>query len=68
MTITQLKYVLAVAEHQNFTKAAEKVFVTQPTKNIKNEKNIDNTPIKSKLYSISQIAKFGPHTKFTQNK
>ena len=31
MTITQLKYVIAVAEHQNFTKAAEKTFVTQPT-------------------------------------
>lgn len=31
MTITQLQYVLAVAEHQNFTKAAAKVFVTQPT-------------------------------------
>ncbi len=31
MTITQLKYVLAVAENQNFTKAAEKTFVTQPT-------------------------------------
>jgi len=31
MTITQLKYVLMVAEHQNFTKAAEKTFVTQPT-------------------------------------
>jgi len=31
MTITQLKYVLAVAEFQNFTKAAENVFVTQPT-------------------------------------
>lgn len=31
MTITQLKYVLAVAEHQNFTKAAQKTFVTQPT-------------------------------------
>ncbi len=31
MTITQLKYVLAVAEHQNFTRAAENVFVTQPT-------------------------------------
>lgn len=31
MTITQLRYVLAVAEHQNFTKAAERVFVTQPT-------------------------------------
>lgn len=31
MTITQLNYVLAVAEHKNFTKAAQKVFVTQPT-------------------------------------
>jgi len=31
MTITQLKYVLAVAEQQNFTKAAQKTFVTQPT-------------------------------------
>jgi len=31
MTITQLKYVLAVAEHQNFTIASEKCFVTQPT-------------------------------------
>jgi len=31
MTITQLYYVLAVAEHKNFTKAAEKCFVTQPT-------------------------------------
>ncbi len=31
MTITQLKYVLAVAEAKNFTKAAEKTFVTQPT-------------------------------------
>ncbi|MFZ4670518.1 MAG: LysR substrate-binding domain-containing protein [Flavobacterium sp.] len=31
MTITQLKYVLAVAEYKNFTQAAEKCFVTQPT-------------------------------------
>ncbi|WP_040279788.1 LysR family transcriptional regulator [Psychroserpens damuponensis] len=31
MTITQLKYVLAIAEYKNFTKAAEKCFVTQPT-------------------------------------
>jgi LysR family hydrogen peroxide-inducible transcriptional activator len=31
MTITQLKYVLAVAEHKNFTLAADKCFVTQPT-------------------------------------
>jgi len=31
MTITQLNYVLAIAEHKNFTKAAEKCFVTQPT-------------------------------------
>ncbi|MDI1255085.1 MAG: LysR substrate-binding domain-containing protein [Flavobacterium sp.] len=31
MTITQLQYVLAVAEHKNFTTAAKKSFVTQPT-------------------------------------
>ncbi len=31
MTITQLKYVLAVAEYQNFTIASEHCFVTQPT-------------------------------------
>jgi len=31
MTITQLRYVLAVADHKNFTKAAEHAFVTQPT-------------------------------------
>lgn len=31
MTITQLKYILAVAEYKNFTLAAEKCFVTQPT-------------------------------------
>jgi len=31
MTITQLKYVLAVAEYKNFTIASEHCFVTQPT-------------------------------------
>ena len=31
MTITQLRYALAVAEHKNFTKAAKHIFVTQPT-------------------------------------
>ena len=31
MTLTQLEYTLAVAEVGNFTLAAEKCFVTQPT-------------------------------------
>ena len=31
MTITQLKYCIAVAEHRNFTTAAQHVCVTQPT-------------------------------------
>lgn len=31
MTITQLQYIIAVATHRNFTLAAEKCFVTQPT-------------------------------------
>lgn len=31
MTLIQLQYVISVAEHKNFTIAAEKSFVTQPT-------------------------------------
>ena len=31
MTITQLEYVLAVAEYRNFTEASKNCFVTQPT-------------------------------------
>jgi len=40
----------------------------QPTKNIKIEKNIDNTPINNKLYSISQTARLGDQIKLIQNK
>ena len=46
MTITQLQYVLAVAEHQNFTKAALKVFVTQPTLSMQIQKLEDELGIK----------------------
>ena len=45
MTITQLKYVLAVAEHQNFTKAAEKCFVTQPTLSMQIQKLEDQLEV-----------------------
>ncbi|WP_124980798.1 hydrogen peroxide-inducible genes activator [Nonlabens xiamenensis] len=45
MTITQLKYVLAVAQHQNFTKAADKVFVTQPTLSMQIQKLEDELDI-----------------------
>ncbi|MFT5752193.1 MAG: LysR family hydrogen peroxide-inducible transcriptional activator, partial [Dokdonia sp.] len=45
MTITQLKYVLAVAEYQNFTKAAEKTFVTQPTLSMQIQKLEDELSI-----------------------
>jgi len=45
MTITQLKYVLAVAEHQNFTKAAEKTFVTQPTLSMQIQKLEDQLDV-----------------------
>lgn len=45
MTITQLHYVLAVAEHQNFTKAAEKCFVTQPTLSMQIQKLEDQLNI-----------------------
>lgn len=45
MTITQLQYVLAVAEYQNFTKAAQKVFVTQPTLSMQIQKLEDELDI-----------------------
>lgn len=45
MTITQLQYVLAVAEHQNFTLAAEKCFVTQPTLSMQIQKVEDELGI-----------------------
>ena len=45
MTITQLKYVLAVAENQNFTKAAQKTFVTQPTLSMQIQKLEDELDI-----------------------
>lgn len=45
MTITQLKYVLAVAENQNFTKAAHKAFVTQPTLSMQIQKLEDELDV-----------------------
>ena len=45
MTITQLHYVLAVAEQQNFTKAAQKVFVTQPTLSMQIQKLEDELDV-----------------------
>ena len=45
MTISQLKYVLAVAEHQNFTVASEHSFVTQPTLSMQIQKLEDELEI-----------------------
>jgi len=45
MTITQLQYVLAVAEYQNFTVAAEKSFVTQPTLSMQVQKLEDELDV-----------------------
>jgi len=45
MTITQLQYVLAVAEYQNFTVAAEKSYVTQPTLSMQIQKLEDQLDI-----------------------
>ncbi len=45
MTITQLQYVLAVAEYQNFTIAAEKSFVTQPTLSMQVQKLEDELDV-----------------------
>ena len=45
MTITQLYYILAVSENQNFTKAAEKCFVTQPTLSMQIQKFEDELDV-----------------------
>lgn len=46
MTITQLKYVLAVAEYKNFTTASEHCFVTQPTLSMQIQKLEDRLDTK----------------------
>ena len=46
MTITQLQYVLAVAEYKNFTLAAQKCFVTQPTLSMQIQKVEEELQIK----------------------
>jgi LysR family hydrogen peroxide-inducible transcriptional activator len=46
MTITQLNYILSVAEYQNFTKAAEHSFVTQPTLSMQIQKLEDELGVK----------------------
>ena len=45
MTITQLKYLLAVAEYKNFTIAAEHSFVTQPTLSMQIQKLEDELSV-----------------------
>ena len=45
MTITQLSYVLAVAEYRNFTKAAQNCHVTQPTLSMQVQKLEDELNI-----------------------
>lgn len=60
MTLVQLQYVLAVAEYKNFTIAAEKSFVTQPTlsmqiQKLEKELNIDIFDRTSHPIKITQI-------------
>lgn len=62
MTITQLQYVLAVAEYQNFTLAAEKSFVTQPTLSMQVQKLEDELDVlifdrSKKPIAITEIGK-----------
>lgn len=62
MTITQLTYVLAVAEHQNFTKASQKCFVTQPTLSMQIQKLEDQLDVQifdrsKKPIALTEIGK-----------
>ena len=60
MTLSQLKYTLAVAEEGNFTLAAEKCFVTQPTLSMQVQKLEEELSVKlfnrnTKPISLSTI-------------
>ena len=60
MTLTQLEYTLAVAEQGNFTLAAEKCFVTQPTLSMQVQKLEDELGVKlfnrnAKPIALTQI-------------
>ncbi|MGB7392918.1 MAG: LysR substrate-binding domain-containing protein, partial [Pricia sp.] len=62
MTITQLQYVLAVAEYRNFTLAAEKSFVTQPTLSMQVQKLEDELEIRifdrgKKPIAVTEVGK-----------
>jgi len=46
MTITQLKYVLAIAEYKNFTLASQNCYVTQPTLSMQVQKLEDELDVK----------------------
>ncbi|WBX74330.1 LysR substrate-binding domain-containing protein [Tenacibaculum pacificus] len=52
MTITQLKYTLAVAKYKNFTVAAEHCFVTQPTLSMQIQKLEDE--LDAKIFNRSK--------------
>jgi LysR family hydrogen peroxide-inducible transcriptional activator len=59
VTLTQLKYTLAVAEEGNFTLAAEKCFVTQPTLSMqvqKLEEELDVTLFNRKAKPVTLTA------------
>ena len=60
MTLTQLEYTLAVADEGNFTNAAEKCFVTQPTLSMQVQKLEEELGVKlfnrnTKPISLTQI-------------
>ncbi len=62
MTLVQLEYTLAVAEYQNFTLAAEKCFVTQPTlsmqiQKLENELGVEIFNRNSHPISLTNIGK-----------
>lgn len=62
MTITQLKYALAVAEYKNFTTASENCFVTQPTLSMQIQKLEDELDViifnrKKKPIELTSIGK-----------
>ena len=66
MNINQIKQVLTIAEEKNFTNAAKKLFISQPSlsksiKLLEEELGVElfeRNPIKLTRYSIAQVLLF----------
>jgi LysR family hydrogen peroxide-inducible transcriptional activator len=69
MTLSELKFVVAVAQEKSFRKAAKKIFISQPALSFKrSRKDVSITSVGQKIINqavivLSEVEKIKEHTK-----